>query len=324
MALKNDVGYIRCLRILGLPGDVMDLGPGVGLMAPGGIIGATNTPGNVYFVDYLNGNNANAGTYPAAPWQTVAYALTQCVNDHDDYIIVLDQWNEPTPVAVNVTRVHIIGLSSNPSRLYPTWTATGDTAILTLSALSNFCEIAGFDFGGGATHGAIENVAGTPMGVNIHHCTFGETWPGNTPAYGINIALNATAIRISDCKFRGTGGNAGGTITIDGIRWNTAADNHGGDIRNNIFQGCPNVGINISARGDALVIAENLIACDADTQGAAITLGATALGCFVVGNKAMYGDVAGGMVQNPFLDLAAAAANHWASNMKGAAFIDPA
>ena len=318
--------YVHAPRVKGNSGDWMNLGAGVGLIAPAGIVGTFNSPGSTFFVDIFAGDNANAGTDPTIPFQTLAYALTQCTNDRDDRIIIMDAWNEATPIAINISRVHILGLSANPERPYPVWTATGDTNIFTLSDACNSCEIAYMDFGGGATSAGIGMGVSTPMGVVIHHCTFGNGWAGgDTPAYGIlcPVAGNATGLAIVACQFRGTGGNAGGVITIDGIHM-TMGVNLGGRITNCILMGCPGVAINMAVNGDSFVIAENIIACDADTQGSAITLSATTLGCLVTGNKAMFGDAAGGMVQNPYLDLAAAGSNHWAANMKGAAFIDPA
>ncbi len=267
---KYGTQYVHAPRIKGNSGDWMNLGPGVGLIAPAGIIGTFNSPGSTFFVDIFAGLNTNAGTDPTIPFQTLAYALTQCTADRDDRIIIMDSWNEATPIAINISRVHILGISASPERPYPVWTATGDT-----------------------------------------------------PAYGISCAGSVTAPAIITCQFRGTGGNAGGTITIDGIAMSTGV-NYGGRITNCTLMGCPGVAINIVQNGDSLVIEENKIACDADTQGSAITLSTTTAGCLVVDNKAMFGDAAGGMVQNPYLDLAAATSNHWAGNMKGAAFVDPA
>ena len=323
--IKNQVGYIRCTRIIGLPGDWMNLGPGVGLIAPAGIVGGFNTPGTVYFTDIFNGDNTNNGLSPDVPFQTIAYALTQCTDDNDDYIIVMDAWNEATPITVACTRVHIIGLSTSPERPYPVLTATGDTNVMVISNASQSSEIANLDFGGGNTAAGIAAIGGsTPMGVIIHDCTFGNGWAGDTALYGIWVAAEATALAIMNCQFRGSGGGVtGGTLTGDGIRLTMNA-NLGGRITGNILQGLPGIAINFTANGDAYVIADNIIACDADTAGSAITLSATTTGCLVANNKAMFGDAAGGMLTNPFLDNAAAGSNHWAGNMKGAAFTDPA
>jgi len=71
-------------------------------------------------------------------------------------------------------------------------------------------------------------------------------------------------------------------------------------------------------------VKDNVIACDADTQGSAITLAANATGCLVVENKALFGEQTAGMANNPYLDQAAAQSNHWTNNYKGNTLVDPA
>lgn len=322
------IGYIHAPRIWG---DLF-LGPGHHLAAPAGIIGAFNTMGNVFFVDIFEGDDDDYdGSLPAleagtvhGPFATIAHALTQCADNHDDYIIVVDAWNEATPIAVNVTRVHIIGLSSNPSRLYPVLGATGDnTAVFTVSGECEMLEIAGLDIGGGVGHAGIENVVGTPMGLYVHHCVFGSLWHGNTPQDGILISTNVTALRVEACKFLGTSINAQGAITRDGIRFYAHANSRGGDIVDNILQGLPGIGIDIIAHGEALVIKRNEFTVADLANGEAITLvGASVVGVMVDDNVAMNGNAQINYAQNPFRDLNAAN-NHWGRNYRGNAVIEP-
>jgi hypothetical protein len=279
--------------------------------------------GNIFYVNGITGSNLNDGLTPATAWATITYALTNCVAGNDDYIIVIDHWQEV--VAINVTRVHIIGIPANPNHSFVQMNAAGNTAIFTVTALSNNCEIAGFSFGGGAAHAAIENVGGTPMGLYIHHCQFGHAFANNTPQDGILIDVNATNIRIENCTFYGN--LAGGTLTRDGIHWAGGGDPLNGAIVNNQFLACPGVGINfvvVAANTGGIVIKNNIFACGADVQGSAITLGATCAGFLVSGNNALYGDVTAAMLNNPYLDQAAAANNHWMANYKGNAPVDPA
>ena len=323
-------GYIYAPRVRGN----LNLGPGHWLVAPAGIIGAFNTMGNVFFQDWWLGDDVNYdGTLPAleagtnhGPFKTYAHALTQCAHDHDDYIIIVDQWGEPTPVAISVRGVHTIGLSTNPSRLWPVWPVndvTGDTAILTISSPSNMCEIAGLDFGGGATHAAIENVAGTPMGAYIHHCMFGALWAGDTPQDGIRIGVNATALRVEACKFLGTKVGAQGALTRDGIRFGAAANSRGGDLVDNIFQGIDNVAIDILSHGEALVIKRNEFTVEDLANGEAITIaGGTCAGIMVDDNHAMNGNAQVGYGFTPYRDLNAPS-NHWGRNYRGNTVIEP-
>jgi hypothetical protein len=305
MATPNTLEKAIWLKLMGL-----GIVPGAGL-------------GNVFYVDGVNGNDGWDGLTPDTPFATITHALAQCVNDNDDYIIVLEHWQET--VAINVTRVHIIGIPANPNHSFVQMNAAADTAIFTVTALSNNCEIAGFSFGGGLNHAAIENVGGTPMGLYIHDCQFGHAFAGDTPQDGILIDINATNIRIERCSFYGNA--AGGTLTRDGIHWAGGGDPLNGTIIDNQFLGCPGAGINfvsVAANTGGITIKDNVFACDADTQGSAITLGATCGGFLVVGNKALYGDVTAAMVNNPYLDQAAAFNNHWMANHKGNALVDPA
>jgi len=306
------------------------LGPGMGMGFP---IGA----GNVFWVDGFNGNDGWVGTRPDQPFATITYALTQCVADHNDYILVIDAWQEAAAVAINKTRTHIIGLGNylRPNQNHPfvMLNAVADHAIFTVTALSNNCEIAGFSFGGGATHGAIENTGGIPMGLHIHDCEFGHQFAGNTPQDGINIASNATNIRIENCIFLGldAGTKVDGTITRDGIHMACAGDPRSGVIRDNRFMGLGGgIGINLSApfEDGAWIVEDNYFfipIVDALAAGWAITLQANVAGCMVNNNFAM--QTCDGTGNCPYRDLStgvlATCKNGWGMNYSGQAVIAP-
>ncbi len=97
------------------------------------------TLGRTFFVDGIGGNNTNSGTDPSDPVLTITYALSLCTADQNDYIIVLDCWQEAMPISVNIAQVHIIGWANfNPIAPYPTLNAAADTACLSIaSATSN-------------------------------------------------------------------------------------------------------------------------------------------------------------------------------------------
>jgi len=301
MATPNTLEKAIWLKLMGL-----GIIPGAGL-------------GNVFYVDGVNGNDLWDGLTPNTPFLTITHALTQCVADNDDYIIVLEHWQEV--VAINVTRVHIIGIPSNPNHSFVQMNAAADTAIFTVSALSNNSEIAGFSFGGGINHAGIENVAGTPMGLYIHHCQFGHAFAQDTPQDGIRIGSNATAIRIERCFFFGDSGK--GTLSRDGIRFGAAANSYGGAIVNNRFQGITGISIDILSHGEDLVITGNKFSVPDLANGEAITLAAATVdGVLVDDNAAMNGNAQVGYAQNPYRDLNAPN-NHWGRNYRGNAVIEP-
>jgi len=148
--------------------------------------------GRVFYVHNWTGLDTNNGINPGTPFKTIAHALTQCDADRNDYIIVLQHYQEDN-IAIDITLVHIIGISSNPAFPFVALQSDGnDLPIFTLSAESNHIEIAGFLFGGGAGHAAIENVAGTVQQLNVHNCVFGHSFPLHTPQDGILTAARAT------------------------------------------------------------------------------------------------------------------------------------
>ncbi len=268
--------------------------------------------GNVFFVHGFNGLNTNEGVDPAFPLQTITYALTLCVAGHNDYIIVLDAWSEDTPIVVNKSRVHIIGLGCYGVPLV-TLTSNADSAIFQIDGDNgDFCEIAGFDLGGGNNHAGIEPSPGVATAdlVYIHHCNFGSEYCGDTPQDGIGLYAvhGAKAWLIEKCKFFGASDTGGGQLTADGV---VIAEGAKHEIKDCVFLGCPGVAINVT--GQAIIIRNNEIALDADTAGAGITLGAGATRCLVSYNKAAFGEALAAL-NNPYVDNAGANANAWTAN----------
>lgn len=279
--------------------------------------------GRVFYVHGFNGLDTNNGLDPGTPFRTIAYALLQCANGRNDYIIVLNHWHEAMPIQINITRVHIIGLGF-PSLPQIAMSVDGvDTDIFEIMGnLGDMAEIAGFDLGGGVTHAGIEfGGLGVADGVYIHDCNFGSPYCGDTPLYGIWSAGagHGRSGLIERCTFMGAGdGGAGGTITGDGIRhemWQT-------EIRHNIFLGIPGVAIYQDGCNSVKII-ENFIMVDADTQGAGITFGAGSDRNLIAGNRAAF-RLAQGALTNPYLDIAAANRNAWVGNYWSEALAAPA
>lgn len=268
--------------------------------------------GRVFFVHAWNGNNDNNGINPNTPFETITYALAQCGDDNQDYIICMSTWTqEPAwPITVGGTHraVHFIGPGRDNGTLgaylYP-----GVTDEPTFLLLAVECEIAGFNMGGGATHGCIE--IGSCMRSWIHHNWFGnqDQLAGNLPAYGVHAPTGPAGFMVcEDNVFMGDQVDVDQGISINGVdiqagAWMT--------IRRNRFMGCT-IGIRlVSCRGN--MILDNVFACP-DIQGAAITLIAHAncVGNMVNGNIAMEGDVA--LAANLFLDQNVGNVNHWGDN----------
>ncbi|KKL73697.1 hypothetical protein LCGC14_2072280, partial [marine sediment metagenome] len=76
--------------------------------------------GQIFYVDSQEGTNSLAGgrgTRREKPFETITYALAQCVDNRNDVIFVTTAVQvEDQPIVVNKTAVHIIGLPNNSPR----------------------------------------------------------------------------------------------------------------------------------------------------------------------------------------------------------------
>jgi len=275
----------------------------------GGLAGsAWPGQGSTFYLDGVNGLDANDGLTRATPKLTMTAALALCTNDADDYILVIDYWQpagETWPIDVNKSKVHIIGVRSGSYRPWAACDSVGDTAVLDISA--NDVRVEGLYFDAGDTSGGIEFSGGVSR-VGIYDCYFG------TGAYGVYAAAGGCAfgIEVAGCYFQQT--LTGQCIYINDDPAFTR-------IHDNVFDQAQDTAIEIVQGGNPQVY-NNLIACGSDAQGTGIKLGAAVTRALVMNNTANFGDA--DMVANPFEDGAAGDINHWAGNMKGITLTHPA
>lgn len=111
-----------------------------------GMNGLPTTFGNVFFVDYENGSNGNTGTSMKSPFKTIAYALSMCVTNNDDVIVLRGHAtahpatdatasNTATMLTTSINRVHLVGLDG-------AWRAYGQGARIQLTATTGATNIA--------------------------------------------------------------------------------------------------------------------------------------------------------------------------------------
>lgn len=278
--------------------------------------------GRIFYVDHFTGDNANSGTEPGTPFETITYALTQCVADRNDYIILLNVWDaEPAfPVVIDVPRVHIIGQALPTPWGWQTINGGGNNVFQLAEA---YCEIAYISFTSLAAI-AIDVTGAGPYGW-IHHCNFASS-SGLGLSDGIVAAGGGLAHGlIEDCEFSNT---AVGGAPITGNAITGGLTNV--TIRRNIFKAVAGICINIDTVTEVGGLYDNgflgPIAL-ALAAGWAITLGgATAWGGGPIYNNhaTQAGDGTG---NNPFRDLSTAllATNTrgWGMNYMGQAVIAP-
>lgn len=194
------------------------------------------TEGNTFYVDETSGSAGNSGRSANAPLNTVTAALALCADDHDDYIFVMDCWSASDPITPTIEQIHIIGIN-NPQADWCCLNAATDVAIFVLSSSCNASEVAGFNIGGGSSHGGVETFGAT--GLWLHHCAFGHEYSQDTPLYGIwNGAgsLNTAFALIENCHFFGDQANANGTITSNGIYQSAGGSDK--TFKNSVIRNC--------------------------------------------------------------------------------------
>jgi len=81
--------------------------------------GLPPTFGNVYFVDYTNGNDGNSGKSPEAAVKTLSKAHDLCTTNNNDYILI-DGYAEVVETAMidfSKSRIHVWGCNGSPPGL---------------------------------------------------------------------------------------------------------------------------------------------------------------------------------------------------------------
>jgi len=285
----------------------------------------------IYVADSTYGADANTGLDPNHPKASIQSAIDACSDWFNDYIFVYRRASSDitltTPILMGAHTVHLIAMAGNSpqgSLIRLVHTNATDNVLEFPQDEGWHNEIAGFGFAGGATVKggiAVTGSGGGTTGVWIHDCNFGGILTKGTPDYGIFSESGGEfqAAVIEDCSFYGSGDNAKGLIAVNGIHLANASGSAANKhliIRNNIFMGIPGIAINID-KSSGVMILNNLIKLDADTAGAAITLGAGTLGCYVDGNHTTHGDSVN--TTEYYADGAAAEANSWGLNYNGGA-----
>ena len=219
-----------------------------------------NSESSVFFVNGNTGNDnaADNGQLPDAPLKTLTKAISLCTDNKNDYIFVLDYYQvtvangETWPININKNQIHIIGVT-NGAFTWPWIQPPADTAAMVVTAAYG-PEIAGLEFGAGASAGCINVTANGSWGTYIHDCQFGSSTVGMTGKYGISITGSGEMIhgRISNCKFGAGLSDAGIYVSSNGS--NTV---RGLVIKDNLFR--------VPATGDIGI--EIATACDFDEGG---------------------------------------------------------
>jgi hypothetical protein len=282
--------------------------------------------GKVYYVDsrsWGSGSNGNSGLNPDHPLSTIQAAYAKCTAGKQDYIILLDGYdNDTATVTIAKSGIHIIGVNGYNHRAPFVWlkvAGTGAAANFTLKGgdAANV-EIAGLTMAADSSHACITTSSGTSTNLvygHIHHCTFGASLDVAFLAQDGILVASGTGLDgtlIEDCTF-------GDEITRNGIRFQNF---YQGMIRHNLFSNCL-VAVSAIAGGSSAgmpdVISNKFRAAHAASEGWAITTVATG-GGLITDNQATADFETGG--NNPYLDTGDL--NQWGVNWTWNAVAAPA
>lgn len=206
-----------------IPSSVYPFGFKSGLVSRGMPVVQTQ-PGNVFWVSNstslsrgeLIGSNGNNGTY-YTPFATIAYALTKCLANNGDMIIVKPNHAETianaTGTLFNVAGVLVMGLGTGSSR--PTLTFSAATSNIPITAanmsIQNFLFI--------PSHADVASVftatgTATPTDFCLEDCAFLDT--SSVLNFMTIVTGNATAnsldgLRVTRCNIQSLGTTAATT-----------------------------------------------------------------------------------------------------------------
>jgi len=268
--------------------------------------------GDIYYVDAFNGNDTWDGLSPSSPLCTIAHALTHCQNDHDDFIIIMNCWQQDTfPVLINKSMVHILG-AAHWGGMFQAMQPPTDNAVFTIDT-KGYIEIGYLNLGAGETHACIEFIGTFPEARTWIH----DVWMGHsyTARDGINIAnfKEAPECMIERCVF-------GKILTRDGIC--VEGQSTRTNIINNIFRLIPGIGIdfvNLLGLDIGAILGNRFALLAQAAAGAAINIAsANAVGGPIDDNRAMEGG--GATTNNPYVDGGNCA---WGVNWRGVATTYP-
>lgn len=206
------------------------------------------------------------------PFKTIAYALTKCVADRGDNIIVKPGHNETMTAAGTITMskagVSIIGLGTGAKRASITY-STSTAASIDVTA-SN-CQIINMRIVGTGIDALTAMINVSNSDFRLANCLITHANATNQAVLGILTTAAASRMVVEDCEFRGT--SDAGTSTA--IRLVGGSDIR---IRRNIFKGAYTntlgaIEVNTTAATE-LIIDNNLIlnlTADAGSLGMTLT-----------------------------------------------------
>lgn len=165
--------------------------------------------GVVYWVDSVNGNDANAGTNRVEPKATTASAVSAATANNGDIIIWESGHTETSANAITLSKAGIkfFGLGSGSNK--PTFIVSGNVDLFDVTG--ERCEINNIRFTQGtAAHTARINA--NAVGIRIVNCDF---LCGANDLHSITVPDAADDVEINGCTFEITANGPDEAIIIE-------------------------------------------------------------------------------------------------------------
>lgn len=179
-------------------------------------------PGKVFWVSNVTtgmlpgqrgGSNGNKGTIDA-PYSTIAYAISQCVANRGDLIMVkpghAENISAAAGIAASVAGVGIVGLGTVANRPTLSWTAAAATLTVTAANVSfvNMRFVANF-----ADVVTMFDVSGAGDGLSFESCLFTDTSTVLNALDVITLATGADNLSLTNCRWNGLSASNDSFIT---------------------------------------------------------------------------------------------------------------
>jgi hypothetical protein len=265
----------------------------------------------VFYVDDTVGSDSNDGLSVLTPFLTTEYAISQCVANRYDCIVVMQRspsthtTGEAWPIDVDKQGILLTGLYSrgliSDSGFGPD---AIDTNCITIAA--NHCAVENLYLqvhSGGTTGNVISTDAASVYGFTLRNCWLALQ---NTTLYGFYTGASADwpYLLIEDCTF----GVPNASNYTSAIKLFNASF---GKIQRNVFYPGSSYIIDIGTQCGNVAILDNKFKCASDTDGFAIYARTGSSDNFITGNQACFGGTTA--TNHPFFD-AGGTANDWGWN----------
>jgi len=210
----------------------------------GGNVISNGFYGNIFFVDYTNGQDTNDGRSPSAAFKTIAAAYAACVTNHNDMVVLLGQASHVLTAMLNITKSRITFVGVGPARAYGqvakitmgVTTDTADVFMVKNTGIRNSFHNIKFSNGNTLT----QNVAAVGEGGEYsvyEDCEFYDSTKLTSDTHA-ELVLNGDSAQFTNCTFGSLADAVSGDKVRPAVLLTAATVATGKVSRDVLFDGC--------------------------------------------------------------------------------------